>query len=300
MKTILDYIYNYVKETNKLLLILVTLLTTVFIFINYHFGMDEAIRKNSFGIKLLAWYGVNAAAFWLPYLFTRGLGLLKSPMGKQVYLLLLIAPLIFALKLALDLEFRISEDPERNNFWNHVLYWPMLAGITTCILYLVWKWQKYPSHFYGLSTRGLKWKPYFLMLLIMIPLLSLASTRPEFQEAYPRIRSILGFDADIPVSFTDKLLFELSYGSDFFTIELFFRGFIILAFVRWAGPHAILPMACFYCTIHFGKPLAECISSFFGGMILGILVYHTRSILGGLAVHLGIAWLMEIAGYCQM
>jgi membrane protease YdiL (CAAX protease family) len=92
-------------------------------------------------------------------------------------------------------------------------------------------------------------------------------------------------------------LFELSYGADFISIELFFRGFLILAFIKWAGKDTILPMACFYCTIHFGKPLAECISSYFGGIILGIVVYHTRSILGGLIVHLGIAWMMEVGGY---
>jgi membrane protease YdiL (CAAX protease family) len=93
------------------------------------------------------------------------------------------------------------------------------------------------------------------------------------------------------------LLYELSYGSDFVSVELFFRGFLILAFIKVAGKDAILPMACFYCTIHFGKPLGECISSYFGGMILGIVVYNTRSIIGGLIVHLGIAWLMEIGGY---
>jgi membrane protease YdiL (CAAX protease family) len=93
------------------------------------------------------------------------------------------------------------------------------------------------------------------------------------------------------------LLYELSYGSDFFTIELFFRGFLILGFLKYAGKDAILPMACFYCAIHFGKPMAECISSYFGGIILGIVVYNTRSIAGGLLVHLGIAWLMELGGY---
>ena len=99
------------------------------------------------------------------------------------------------------------------------------------------------------------------------------------------------------LSWFHKLLFELSYGSDFFGIEIFFRSFLILAFVRWAGMDAILPMTCFYCTIHFGKPLGECISSYFGGLLLGIVVYNTRSIYGGLIVHLGIAWLMEIGGY---
>jgi hypothetical protein len=55
-------------------------------------------------------------------------------------------------------------------------------------------------------------------------------------------------------------------------------------------------MAIFYCTIHFGKPLGECISSFFGGIILGVVSYHTRTIFGGFMVHVGIAWLMELAG----
>jgi hypothetical protein len=56
-------------------------------------------------------------------------------------------------------------------------------------------------------------------------------------------------------------------------------------------------MAAFYCTIHFGKPLGECISSYFGGMVLGVLAYRTRSILGGLIVHLGLAWMMELGGW---
>jgi hypothetical protein len=32
-------------------------------------------------------------------------------------------------------------------------------------------------------------------------------------------------------------------------------------------------------------------------MLLGIVVYKTGSIAGGLVVHLGIAWMMEIGGY---
>ncbi|MBL0133872.1 MAG: hypothetical protein IPP79_07630 [Chitinophagaceae bacterium] len=54
-------------------------------------------------------------------------------------------------------------------------------------------------------------------------------------------------------------------------------------------------MAAFYCSIHFGKPLLECITSYFGGIILGVIVYRTKSIWGGLLMHLGIAWMMELA-----
>jgi hypothetical protein len=113
---------------------------------------------------------------------------------------------------------------------------------------------------------------------------------------YPKLKS-LSFLRDVKHSGLYKLLYEVSYGSDFITIELFFRGFLVLAFSKWFGRDAILPMAAFYCTIHFGKPMGECISSFFGGMILGIVTYHTRTIWGGLMVHLGIAWMMELGGY---
>jgi len=111
------------------------------------------------------------------------------------------------------------------------------------------------------------------------------------------LKSFFLTDENMNLSWLHKLLFELSYGSDFFSIEIFFRGFLILAFIKWVGKDAILPMACFYCTIHFGKPLGECISSYFGGLLLGIIVYNTRSMFGGLMIHLGIAWLMEIGGY---
>ena len=131
----------------------------------------------------------------------------------------------------------------------------------------------------------------------MLPLIAVASTQSDFLAMYPKIKSVLHIDNTIHLSCLHKLLFELSYGSDFLGIEIFFRGFLVLAFIKWVGMDAILPMACFYCTIHFGKPLDECISSYFGGILLGIVVYNTRSIYGGLIVHLGIAWLMEIGGY---
>jgi hypothetical protein len=157
--------------------------------------------------------------------------------------------------------------------------------------------MNYPGNFYGLSSRKINWTPYLVALGLMLPLVAAAATQPDFQETYPKLKLIgEGYNTE-NVSAWKILLFELSYGSDFITIELFFRGFLVLAFTKWFGREAILPMACFYCTIHFGKPVGECISSFFGGMILGVIVYHTRSILGGLVVHLGIAWMMEVAGY---
>jgi len=150
---------------------------------------------------------------------------------------------------------------------------------------------------YGLSSKKFNLSPYILMLVLMLPLIAAASTQPDFLASYPKMKTILPLPPDADPEWLYKLLFQLSYGSDFFSVEIFFRGFLVIGLMKWAGKDAILPMACFYCTIHFGKPLWECISSYFGGILLRIISYNTKSIYGGLIVHLGIAWIMEFGGW---
>ena len=293
MKDIILYIKSYYKETDRTILLVVSLFTAFLIFCNYYFDLDSLIRKNnSFVVKLLCWYIVFAAAFSFPYLIV-GLGGKKNHLkNKDFYILLVVTPLIFSWKISASFEISFSEYETNNHFWNQVAYWPALAVVILIVLYIIWKLHHKEQPLYGLQTGNMAWKPYLLMLLIMVPLITLAATQDDFLYVYPKLDSVSS-DAE----WWQKLLFELSYGSDFFTIEFFFRGFLVLGFAKWVGKDAILPMACFYCTIHFGKPLGECISSYFGGLLLGIVVYNTRSIWGGLIVHLGIAWMMEIAGY---
>jgi nitrate/nitrite transporter NarK len=198
--------------------------------------------------------------------------------------------------MSAEFSFSFATDPEVNDYWNTVLYWPIKLAVIFTLLLATWKsWNK-ESTIYGLAKRPPTWRPYLLMLFIMIPLIAAASTQQDFLSVYPKLKHV---DAVPHESYRwiYSLLYEVCYGLDFVGIELFFRGFLIIGFARWAGKHAILPMAVFYCTIHFGKPLGECISSFFGGLILGVVTYHSRTIWGGLMVHLGIAWLMELGGY---
>ena len=306
MKEVLVYIRNYFQYVNKKLLALCTLQTAILVFLNYHNKLEWWLTTR----QSLAWPGFSghyilfATAFVLPYLYY---WLFEKKIffpNKPFIILLVVAPAIFSLKMALNYEFPFSNDANWNEYWNQVYYWPLRLLIIISILFLIWRGFDSDQPFYGLSKKNsacrqarFKWKPYILMLLSMVPLIAAASTQPDFLAMYPKIKSVLHIDHTIHLSLLHKLLFELSYGSDFLGIEIFFRGFLVLAFMKWVGMDAILPMACFYCTIHFGKPLGECISSYFGGILLGIVVYNTRSIYGGLIVHLGIAWLMEIGGY---
>lgn len=152
---------------------------------------------------------------------------------------------------------------------------------------------------YGFTLKNFNLKPYFGMLLIMLPIVVGFGLTDHFGGYYPRglknLDYYFGYGVDPPAS--NLLFYELIYGLDFVSIEYFFRGFLVIAFIRFVGPGAILPMATFYVFIHFGKPMFETISSFFGGSLLGILAFYSRSIWGGIVVHMGIAWLMELGAY---
>jgi len=248
------------------------------------------------GQQYISWYLIFLIAFSFAYGL---LALFHNEFifqNKSFVVLFLLAPAIFSWKMVSDVDIHFTNDKIRNTYWNQIVYWPFKLIVVTVVLFIIWKLTKEKQPFYGTRIKDFSFKPYLLMLLIMVPLVAAASTQQDFLAMYPKLKAI-SFLKKGHNNGWYKLLYELSYGSDFVSIELFFRGFLVLAFTKWFGKDAILPMACFYCTIHFGKPLGECISSYFGGILLGIVVYHTRSIFGGLMVHLGIAWLMEWGGY---
>jgi len=268
------------------------------IYLNFHYAIDSKIDEfDSIGIQFLIRYSIFLIAFALPYLFyflLAGKNYFQDPL---ILLLIFLSPAIFSWKMVMNTEVHLSNNIYWDYYWNQVIYWPIRLIVLSFILFIVWKIFYSKESFFGLTIKNFNWKPYLIMLLIMVPLIAAASTQPDFLNMYPKLKDVDTALYGVKNKWFFNLLHEISYGSDFISVELFFRGFLILAFVKVVGKDAILPMACFYCTIHFGKPLGECISSYFGGMILGIVVYYTRSIIGGLMVHLGIAWLMELGGY---
>lgn len=296
MKVLAGYLKTYLQTVNKRLLVLSTLFAAMAIFINYYFDVNGWINSLNDAMEFAAWYLVFLIGFSFSYALPALWGQSTIFQHKGFKILLLLAPAIFAWKMSFDFYIPIASDWFENAYWNRVLYWPFKLLVMILSLLIVWRRFDREQPFYGLSLRGFSIRPYLLMLLIMVPLIAAASTQHDFLAMYPKFKNI-AFLNEGRSSGWHKVLYELSYGIDFVGIELFFRGFLILGFVKWAGKDAILPMAIFYCTIHFGKPLGECISSFFGGVILGVVTYHTRSIYGGLMVHLGIAWLMELGGY---
>jgi len=294
----LAYIRDFLKTVDHFLLILVCIFTAVIVFMNYRYSIEPKILYNISNrfYRFAGFYFVYLVAFSIPYLLLYFLKGESITHGKYLWLMVLVAPAVFALKVNFTgvAEFIYSYVPGASGkYYAIVSNLPSKLLVVLVCLSAIWWLGNYEPPFFGMTGKNMVWWPYVLMLLIMVPLVAWASTQHDFLHTYPKLKQVAFIDEHVNRPWPYKLLFEIAYGIDFITIELFFRGFLVLAFVRYAGQDAILPMAAFYCSIHFGKPLAECISSFFGGMLLGIVVYHTKSIWGGLMVHLGIAWLME-------
>jgi hypothetical protein len=170
------------------------------------------------------------------------------------------------------------------------------------ILYLLFEREKYKS-FYGLRSTHWDWKPYALMFLGMVVIIGLASFFQDLQAYYPRYMRTKGPELATELGISQwwpLLIYEIAYGSDFVSVELFYRGVLVLAFYRYFGNYAVLVMVPSYVFLHFGKPMTEAISSAIGGYVLGIISLNSRNIWGGVVLHVGVAWLMEFYGWLQL
>ncbi len=95
-------------------------------------------------------------------------------------------------------------------------------------------------------------------------------------------------------SWVDLIAWELLYALQFFSLEFFFRGYWLNACRQRLGSYAIIVTVVPYCMIHFGKPVLETIAAIPAGIVLGTLALKTRSIWGGVVLHIAVAVTMDI------
>lgn len=139
------------------------------------------------------------------------------------------------------------------------------------------------GYFKKLPVYGLLFLPVGLTVVA-------AASQPDFQLQYP-------FYTGRHV--WDQLTWEIAYAVQFFALEFFFRGFVLRGLSAEMGASAVLAMAMPYCMLHYGKPLPECVGSIAAGTVLGILAMDTKSIWGGVTIHVAVAWSMDAAALIQ-
>ncbi|NJM94430.1 MAG: CPBP family intramembrane metalloprotease [Cytophagales bacterium] len=170
------------------------------------------------------------------------------------------------------------------------------------LIYAFFRWQdrRHISSFYGFTRQGFDTNTYLFMLLFMLPLITGASFTDAFQRYYPRFKPWLYSEPVFGLSdWASFSLYETGYLLRFFTVELVFRGAMVMSLALLIGRHAIVPMVGVYAFLHFSKPLGETVGSVFGGYILGVIALYSRSIFGGCLIHIGVAFLMDMTALVQ-
>lgn len=298
MRVIIDTLIQFIKQYRATHWLLLFLFCGLSLTVNYALGLKQWMNHLTSTQTYVVWFAINTLHIGFGYvvysMFTKQWSYWRKP---GFVFLLLFAVVIFSLRETVDWHYDIIaalSAPEQTHFNQSTFKYVFRASYL--VLPIVFWWyvnDKRNMPLYGFDANKNSIKLYGMMLLCMIPLIAFASTQTDFLNYYPRVKRIATPD----LARWKYLLFELCYGIDFIAIELFFRGLLILGVARYVGIHGVLPMACFYMAIHFGKPMGEALSSFLGGTILGVLAYHSKSIYGGVVVHLGIAWLMELGGF---
>jgi hypothetical protein len=305
MKKIWEYLVRHVREDFcKKQYIPVLVFIVIVLFINYKFNFDDLVLKSQRGIiKWLYYFLFYSIAYYGTLLPLAFLSKNRFFSKKEFW----IKSTTVLLALSLDSSVPYLRDWVGSLFEPELQLWAYKViinwiGIFTVLLPLgivYFVYDKYEGHYYGFHPKRFDTKPYFQMLLIMLPLMIAVSFLPSFLKQYPMYRVSSAHEMlNIPEWIT-VLIYEFAYGFDFITVEFLFRGFMVIGMMQILGRHAVLAMAVTYCFLHTGKPLGEAISSIFGGYLLGVIAYETKSIWGGVIVHVGIAWMMEVIGFWQ-
>lgn len=148
---------------------------------------------------------------------------------------------------------------------------------------------RHPLRDYGLNLaiKRKHWWLYLALFVAVFPVVIYAASRSDFQAIYPFYRGAFQATAGA------VLAWEMAYLTQFLALEFFFRGFLVLGLGRVIGRASIWLAMVPYCMIHYHKPPAEAFAAIIAGIVLGELAYRTRSIAGGVIVHIGVAATME-------
>jgi membrane protease YdiL (CAAX protease family) len=74
--------------------------------------------------------------------------------------------------------------------------------------------------------------------------------------------------------------------------EFFYRGFLLFALLRVAGPIAVVMATLPFAFAHLGKPEVETLSTLGGGLLYGWLDWRTGSVLWSGLAH---TWILSLA-----
>lgn len=287
----------------------ILLFTAILITLNYSLNIDDSLNE---AFRFTPWiFPIYIFRNIIAYFGAIGIVLLFSKIKikklKEFFIISTISIIIYSFYSKFYFHISVVKTFDFSlRYYFHYIF-ANLQGIVSLVLpllmiFLIFN-RKDKLGFFGLNFKNIKPFRYLDVFIIIAIIVFIASLLGSITEFYPVYRYTFYQSASKHLGISNSLAitgFEISYAIDFIFIELFFRGVLILGLIKYLGKDAILPMIVFYTVIHFGKPLPETISSFFGGYVLGVIAYSQKHIRTGIVFHLVLALGMELFAFLRI
>jgi len=309
MKKIFGYFRDFHKGYfNTSIYFVFLLFVATLISINYTFNFENSFIDSYYGkyIRIFFYFGIHALAYFGALFIIWIHDRKKVTFSRLFWLKSIIGLLILGVDRSIFpmiSNFFLHNLPRESYLFFYKILFNSYGLVTILLMMFIMKLlfdRKEDYGIYGLRFINVDYRPYLFMFLIMVPIVYIATYLPDFVQYYPTYKRTGGarFADYYGLSeVVSKFLYETVYVTDFLNVEVFFRGFLVIGLSKILGKNVVLPMVATYVVLHFGKPMGETISSVFGGYILGIIALYSRNIWGGVFLHGGIAFLMEIFAF---
>lgn len=304
MKSLFSSILSFIKENFNLKLYLsVFFVTAIIVLVEYKWKFyDTYSTKFVFDNRIyLINFIVFSVSYYLVILLLKFFKSSEIILNKEFWLKSIGGMMVLSVYISYFGHYGIDVNLGYPQMYFYYYTVENLSGFITLLIpifliYLIFDRNK-EVPFYGFSFKNFNFKLATLLTIIAIAISFAGSFFSSISEYYPILNrtAYKQFSDSVGISnFWSAAAFESAYMFDFMMIELFFRGFMIFGFIKLLGKNAILPVATLYAVIHFGKPLPETVSSFFGAYFLGIVAYSQKNIGIGILLHCVLAFAMEM------
>jgi uncharacterized protein len=142
---------------------------------------------------------------------------------------------------------------------------------------------------YGLTSGDFKAgvKITILFLVLMIPLVWIFSSFPDFVRTYPQLASVRD-------NWNTFIIFEAGLVVYVTAWEFVWRGFMLFGLKEKFGYYAIFIQMIPFLILHNGKPAAETFGAIIAGLALGVLAWRTRSVYYCVITHAGVMFGIDL------
>lgn len=144
-----------------------------------------------------------------------------------------------------------------------------------------------PLRLYGVQAGDLRLglRAFLVMAPVLVAASAMAATMAPFRAEYPLFKGAGG-------SLVLFAGYSFAYLFYYFGWEVFFRGFLQCGLRQSLGDgNAILIQTLASCLAHIGKPAGEIYGAILAGVVWGLVVFRSRSLLAVLLAH----WLLGVS-----